>query len=90
MASIYEIRVEHYITRAKLASVAGISQSSLVRLETTDTKAQRETVEKVLVALSQLTGEELNVGNVDGISIYNPALDHPRCGGRYPKLARTA
>ncbi len=65
----------HYISRRKLADAAGVSESTIVRIEGTAHKTTKDAVEKVLKALSDLTGETFTLTDVEGLNLYNIMRD---------------
>lgn len=75
MPTLREIREEHYISRKKLAKAAGVSESTIIRMEEGKTRTTEEVAEKVLAALSEKIGRELTTNNVEGLNIYNPLRD---------------
>jgi len=71
MATLKEIRADHFITQRELADLAGVSESSIIRMEEPGHLTRKDVVEKVLAALSKKTGEQFTLENVEGLSIYN-------------------
>lgn len=75
MPTLKDIREMHYISRRKLADLAGVSESTIVRIESAGHKTTKDVVEKVLKALSEETGEVFTLSNVDGLNLYNIMRD---------------
>jgi transcriptional regulator with XRE-family HTH domain len=74
MATIREIREAKLISREKLADLAGVSLSSIVRLEGGQQKTSEDVADKILKVLG-VTKDE-----VEGLSLYNPMRDRKRRG----------
>jgi transcriptional regulator with XRE-family HTH domain len=75
MPTLQNIREAHYLSRGKLAKQSGVSESTLIRIETAEHRTTKEVVDKVLKALNELTGGNFTVENVDGLRLYNPMRD---------------
>lgn len=75
MPTLREIREKHYISRKVLAKAAGVSESTIIRMEEGKKHTTEEAAEKVLSALSGKIGEQITINNVDGLKIYNPMRD---------------
>lgn len=80
MATIRQIREEHYIPRKELADLSGVSESTLIRIEDPAHKSRIDIVKKVLQALSEKVGQEFTLQNVEGITLYNPMRDRKNRG----------
>lgn len=75
MATIRQIREENYISRRTLANEAGVSESTIVRIEEGTNHTRKDVVEKVLAALSKLAEQTITLKDVEGISLYNVMRD---------------
>lgn len=75
MPTLRELREKYYISRKVLAKAAGVSESTIIRMEEAKKHTTEEAAEKVLIALSGKIGVQLTVDNVDGLNIYNPMRD---------------
>lgn len=75
MPTLKDIRETYYLSRQKLADAAGVSESTIVRMETANNKTRKDIADKVLEALSTLTGENFTINNVEGLSLYNVMRD---------------
>jgi transcriptional regulator with XRE-family HTH domain len=75
MPTLKDIREAHYLSRRKLADLAGVSESTIVRIESAAHKTTKDVVEKVLKALSKETGETFTLNNVEGLNLYNIMRD---------------
>lgn len=75
MPTLRELRERHYISRKELASLADVSESTIVRIEEGNTRTTQTVAEKVLHALSIRIGQETTLQNVDGLNIYNVMRD---------------
>lgn len=75
MSTLRKIREAHYISRKELADIAGVSESTIVRIENPSHRTTQEVAEKVLEALSKKIGEEITLDNVDGLNLYNIMRD---------------
>jgi transcriptional regulator with XRE-family HTH domain len=84
MARLRELRESHYISRKELAVLAGVSESTLVRMEEGKTHTTEEAAKKVLAALSQKIGQEITLQNIEGLNLYNLMRDR-----RHHTKART-
>ncbi len=75
MPTLRELRERHYVSRKELASLADVSESTIVRIEEGKTRTTQKVVEKVLTALSTKIGEETTLQNIEGLNIYNVMRD---------------
>lgn len=75
MPTLKDIREKYYLSRQKLADAAGVSESTIVRMESETSKTRKDVADNVLSALSKLTGEDFTLDNVEGISLYNVMRD---------------
>ena len=75
MPTLRDIREENYLSRRELADLAGVADSTIVRLEYGTNKTTREIADKVLQALSKKIGKELTVDDVEGLNLYNVMRD---------------
>ena len=75
MPTLRDIREENYISRRELADLAGVSDSTIVRLEYGSNKTTREIAEKVLNALGKKIGKELKIEDIEGLNLYNIMRD---------------
>lgn len=75
MPTLKDIRETYYISRQKLADAAGVSESTIVRMETATNKTRKDVADKVLDALSKITGEKFTLKNVEGLNLYNIMKD---------------
>ena len=75
MPTLKEIRLKHYISRKKLALAAGVSESTIIRMEEGKRHVTDEVATKIVSALSNVTGETFTVNDLDGINLYNPMRD---------------
>lgn len=75
MATLQELRLKHYISRKHLAGAAGVSESTIVRMEDPTHKTSFDKANKVLSALSGLIGERITIENVEGLNLYNIMRD---------------
>ncbi len=75
MATLRELRERHYISRKELASLADVSESTIVRIEDGKIRTTQAVIDKVLAALSTKVGEEITVQTLDGLHIYNVMRD---------------
>jgi predicted transcriptional regulator len=83
MPTLREIREKNYISRKVLAKAAGVSESTIIRMEEGKKHTTGEVVESVLTALSAKIGREITVSDVEGLNIYNPMRDR-----KYPTKAK--
>lgn len=75
MSTLREIREKHYISRKKLAELSGVSESTIVRIETAANKTTEDVAKNVLGALGKQIKQELTLENVDGLNLYNVMRD---------------
>lgn len=75
MPTLRQIREENYISRRALAEMAGVSESTIVRIEEGNKRTVPEVAKKVLAALGKQIGRELTLGSVEGLNLYNVMRD---------------
>lgn len=75
MPTLRELREKHYISRKVLARAAGVSESTIIRMEEGKTHTTKEAADKVLGGLSNITGEQFTTDNIEGLNLYNPMRD---------------
>lgn len=75
MPTIRELREVHYISRKELADLAGVSESTLVRIEDPSHKTRYDIATKVVDALSKRIGEKLTLTTIEGLNLYNVMRD---------------
>lgn len=90
MPTLKEIRIKYYLSRKKLGDLADVSESTIVRIEAGDHRTTKDVVEKVLKALSEKTGEQFTLQNVEGLSIYNVMTDRRQTPRGSKKLGEEA
>ena len=75
MSTLREIRERNFISRKTLGDLAGVSESTIERMEEGKGRTTEEVIEKVLEALGNKIGEKLTTANVEGIKDYNIMRD---------------
>jgi predicted transcriptional regulator len=80
MSTLREIREDHYISREQLASLAGVSEATIIRMENPKHRTTHAIAEKIIQALGEKTGQALSIDNIDGLNIYNPMRDRRKRG----------
>jgi len=75
MSTLRELRERHYVSRKVLASLADVSESTIVRIEEGNTRTTQTVVEKVLAALSTKIGQDIPLESVEGLKLYNAMRD---------------
>jgi predicted transcriptional regulator len=75
MTTLRQIRESNYISRKELADLAGVSESTIVRIEDPNHRTTQEVAEKVLGALSKRIGETITLDSVEGLNLYNVMRD---------------
>lgn len=75
MATLQEIRLKHYISRKQLANQSGVSESTIVRIESPQHKTTYDVAKKVLETLSSMIGEAVTIETVEGLNLYNIMRD---------------
>ncbi len=75
MSTLREIRERNYLSRKSLADLAGVSESTILRMEEGQSRTTEEVATKVLNALGSKIGEELTIANVQGLKLYNIMRD---------------
>jgi predicted transcriptional regulator len=83
MPTLREIREENYISRRALAKEAGVSESTIIRMEEGEKHTTEEIAAKVLHALSKKIGKTVTVESIEGLKLYNPLRDR-----KYPTKAK--
>lgn len=75
MPTLRELRESNYISRKTLARAAGVSESTIVRMEEGKKHTTEEAAEKVLDALGKKIGRQLTINDVEGLNFYNVMRD---------------
>jgi predicted transcriptional regulator len=75
MQTFREIRESHYLSRRQLAEAAGVSHSTIVRMEEGGLRTTRDAAEKVVKALSKLIEKPLTIEDISGLKLYNIMRD---------------
>jgi predicted transcriptional regulator len=75
MTTLREIREEHYISRRTLATAAGVSESTIVRIEEGAHHTRKDIAEKVLAALNKQIEKEITLQELEGLNLYNVMRD---------------
>jgi len=75
MPTLRELREQNYISRKVLARAAGVSESTIVRMEEGKKHTTEEVAEKVLDALGKKIGRQLTISDVEGLNFYNVMRD---------------
>ncbi len=75
MPTLREIRESNYISRRVLAKAAGVSESTIIRMEEGEKHTTQDVAKKVLDALSSKVGEQITIDKVEGLKLYNPLRD---------------
>jgi predicted transcriptional regulator len=76
MSNLREIREKNYISRKILAKAAGVSESTIIRMEKGgDKHVTEDAATRVLAALSERIGMEITISDIEGLNIYNPMRD---------------
>ena len=75
MPTLRQIRIDHYISQKQLADAAGVSESTIVRMEDPKHRTRQDIAEKVLKSLSDKTGKSFTLDNVEGLNLYNVMRD---------------
>ncbi len=75
MPTLRQIREQNYLSRKMLADAAGVSQSTIVRMEEGKLHTTQEVAEKVLEGLSAKVGQTITLNDVDGLKLYNIMRD---------------
>jgi predicted transcriptional regulator len=75
MPTLRQIRESNYISRKVLAKAAGVSESTIVRMEEGKKHTTEEVAEKVLDALGKKIGRQLTTNDVEGLNFYNVMRD---------------
>jgi predicted transcriptional regulator len=75
MPTLREIREKNYLSRRMLADLAGVSESTIVRIEEGKSRTREDVAEKVLKALSNKIGQQITINDVEGLNLYNIMRD---------------
>ena len=75
MTTLRQVRIDHYISQRELADLAGVSESTIVRMEDPKHRTRQDIAEKVLKTLSEKIGLDFTLENVDGLNLYNVMRD---------------
>jgi transcriptional regulator with XRE-family HTH domain len=75
MPTLKQIRVDNYISRRELSELAGVAESTIVRIEEGITRTTPEVAKKVIDALGAKIGQELTLDNIEGLNLYNIMRD---------------
>lgn len=75
MPTLRQIRIDHYISQRELAEHAGVSESTIIRMEDPRHRTRQDVAVKVIKALSEKTGMNLTIHTVDGLNLYNVMRD---------------
>jgi transcriptional regulator with XRE-family HTH domain len=75
METLRAIRERNYLSRKSLADLAGVSESTILRMEEGKGRTTEEIALKVLKALGDKIGEELSLETVQGLQLYNIMRD---------------
>jgi DNA-binding XRE family transcriptional regulator len=75
MATLRQVRIEHYISQRELADLAGVSESTIVRMEDPKHRTRQDIAEKVVKALSERIGKSLALENIESLNLYNVMRD---------------
>jgi predicted transcriptional regulator len=75
MPTLRELREQNYISRKVLAVAAGVSESTIVRMEEGKKHTTEEAAKKVLDALSNKIGRQISIDDVEGLNFYNVMRD---------------
>jgi predicted transcriptional regulator len=75
LPTLRELREKYYISRRELASLADVSESTIVRMEDSKNKTTYDVAQKVVEALSGRIEKTITLSDVDGLNLYNPMRD---------------
>jgi DNA-binding XRE family transcriptional regulator len=75
MPTLREIREKNYLSRRMLADLAGVSESTIVRIEEGKSRTRENVAEKVIKALSNKIGQQITINDVEGLNLYNIMRD---------------
>jgi transcriptional regulator with XRE-family HTH domain len=75
MSTLRELREGKYLSRKALAKLAGVSESTIVRMEEGKQHTKEEVANQVLQALSNELGHEVTINTVEGLNLYNIMRD---------------
>lgn len=77
MATLRDIREEHYISRRELGDLAGVSESTILRIEDSSNRTTYDVARKIVAALSKRINREIKIEDLEGLNLYNP-MKHRR------------
>jgi predicted transcriptional regulator len=80
METLRGLRENHYLSRKTLAKRAGVSESTIVRMEEGKQHTQHDVAERVLKALSKEIGRTVTINDIEGLNIYNVMRDRRHRG----------
>ena len=69
MQTVKELRIEARLTVLQLAAQAGVSISSINRIEHAKNPVKRLVVSKVLHTLSQALGRQIKIEDIEGLEL---------------------
>lgn len=75
MPTLKEIREKYYISRRELGNLAGVSESTIVRIEDAKNKTTYSVAKKIVEALSKRTGQQIDINSIEGLNLYSPMTD---------------
>lgn len=75
MATLRDIREEYYISRRELADLAGVSESTILRIEDATNRTTFDVAKKIVAALSKRIEKPLKLEDLEGLNLYNPMRD---------------
>lgn len=75
MPTLRDIREENYISRKELASLASVSESTIVRVEDASHRTTYQVAQKIVEALSKRISKEIHLDSIEGLNLYNPMRD---------------
>ncbi len=75
MSTLREIREKNYLSRRMLADLAGVSESTIVRIEEGKSRTREDIAEKVIKALGNKIGQQITINDIDGLNLYNIMRD---------------
>jgi predicted transcriptional regulator len=75
LATLRDIREQYYISRRELGELAGVSESTIVRIEEASNRTTYDVARKIIGALSQRINKELSIDSIEGLNLYNPMRD---------------
>ena len=75
MPTLRALRESNYISRRKLAENAGVSESTIIRMERGEKRTTEEVIKSVLEALGDMVNKKFTMADVEGINVYDPMRD---------------